>query len=129
VSEVNLWARLLTGIYPHVFFGQHQIVFLDRGSEDGLMPGNRLVVVRKGDTWRRGLGTATAMARERMIMESPGRAETETTPITGDEEQFPTEVVGELRVLRAEQYSSLALVTHARGEMHAGDRALARKGY
>jgi hypothetical protein len=109
--------------------GQNQLVFLDKGSEDGLKPGNRLIVVRKGDTWRRSLRTAARMARERVVVDSPDKVDTETTPLRGDEDKFPAESVAELRVLRTEKYSSIALVTESSAEIVVGDRALARKGY
>jgi hypothetical protein len=128
-SEVTLWTYVLTSLYPHVYMGQNQVVFIDKGSEDGLRPGNRLVVVRKGDTWRRSLRTSQSMARQRVLIDSPDRVETESTPLEGEEEKFPAEKIGELRVLRTEKYSSLALVVESSREIVSGDRALARKGY
>ncbi len=128
-NRVALWARILTSIYPHVYMAQNQVVFIDKGSEDGLEPGNRLLVLRKGDTWRRGLKTATHMARDRVRMSSPERVDIESTPLHGNDEDFPEEVVGELRILRTEKYASVALVTDSRRELVAGDRAFAPEGY
>jgi hypothetical protein len=128
-SEVSAWTYVISSVHPHVYMGQNQLVFLDKGSEDGLKPGNRLIVVRKGDTWRRSLRTAARMARERVVVDSPDKVDTETTPLRGDEDKFPAESVAELRVLRTEKYSSIALVTESSAEIVVGDRALARKGY
>ncbi|MCC6898250.1 MAG: LysM peptidoglycan-binding domain-containing protein [Polyangiaceae bacterium] len=128
-SRVNRWARVLTSIYPHEIMGQHQLVFIDRGTEDGLSAGNRLFIVAKGDAWRTSLKTATNTARSRMKMEVPESASYETTPLKGNEKDFPEEVVGELRVLRATKYSSVCLVTASHREIEPGDRAVARKGY
>ena len=128
-SRVNRWARVLTSIYPHEIMGQHQLVFIDRGSEDGISAGNRLFVVTKGDAWRASLKTATNTARSRMKMDVPESASYETTPLKGNEKDFPEEVVGELRVLRATKYSSVCLVTASHREIEPGDRAVARKGY
>jgi hypothetical protein len=125
----DVFARVLTSIYPHVYMGQDQIVFIDRGTEDGLAPGNRLRVLRKGDTWRRGLKSASKMARARVVLDSLEEVEIETTPLRGDDETFPEEVVGELRVLRVEKYSAVALVTESNREIVVGDRAVAPKGY
>jgi hypothetical protein len=125
----QLWARVLSSMMPLVFMSQNQVVFIDKGSEDGLQPGNRLKVLRRGDTWRRHLKTASRMARDRVRMDTRQRVDVETTPLRGDDEKFPHEVVGELRVLRTEKYSSIALVTQSRRELVAGDRALAQKGY
>jgi hypothetical protein len=128
-SQVELQARVLTSLYPHVFMGRDQVVFIDRGANDGLKPGNRLFVVRKGDAWRRTLETSSVMARSRIRMDVPERVELEVTELEGDEESFPEEVVAELRVIRAHRYSSLALVTGSSEEIEPGDRAVTRKGF
>lgn len=128
-STVTVWARLMTGIYPHVFLGQNQLVFLDRGSEDGLVPGNRLLVIRRGDTWRRSLDTNSKSARYRMRVDVPGNAETEPTQIKRDDADFPQEIVGELRIVHSHKWSSLAIVTASQRELFSGDRAIARVGY
>jgi len=121
-------ARVLTSIYPHVYHAQEQVVFLDRGSEDGLVPGNTLIVLRKGDTWRKSLATGSKMLRDRMRMDSQEVVDVETTPLRGDPAKFPEEGVAELRILRTEKWSSVALVTQSRRELVAGDRAVARAG-
>lgn len=128
-SKVTVWARILSGIYPHVFLGQHQLAFLDRGSEDGLAPGNRLLVVRRGDTWRRSLDTGSKSARLRMRVDLPGKAEAEPTQIKRDDNEFPQEIVGELRIVNAHRWSSLAIVTSTQRELFPGDRAVAREGF
>jgi hypothetical protein len=126
-SEKDIKARVLNSFYPHVYVAQDQLVFLDRGSEDGLKPGNRLVVLRKGDTWRQSLESKSA--RDRMQMESAEPFQVERTPLPGDDRQFPEESVAELRVLSTERYSSLALVTQSRRELSPGDIATTRAGY
>jgi hypothetical protein len=128
-SRVNRWARVLTSIYPHEFLGQNQVAFIDKGTEDGLSAGNRLYVVAKGDAWRSSLKTATRSARDRLRMEVPESAVVETTPLKGNEKDFPEEIIGELRVLRANKYSSVCLVTVSHREIEPGDRAVSRKGY
>lgn len=121
-------ARVLTSLYPHVYLAQNQVVFIDRGSQDGLAPGNTLLVLRHGDTWRGSLTTNSKMLRDRLRMDSPERVDVETTPLSGDNDKFPEEALAELRVLRAEKFSSIALVTQSRREVVPGDRAVAVKG-
>lgn len=125
----NVEARLLAGVYPHLIFGQNQLVFIDKGKEDKLVTGNRLRIIRRGDTWSRQLTTANRHARTRVELGSPDVPKPETTPIYGDDEQFPDEVVGELVVLRTEDYSSVCLVTEAARGLEPGDRAVAVAGY
>lgn len=128
-NDVEVWARVLGGVYPHEVFGANQVVFIDRGTDDGIEPGNRLLIVRKGDAWRSSLKLASRMVRQRMKVDDPGRAQSELTPVNGKENDFPEEVVGELRVLRTRKFSSIALITSSHREIEAGDRAVAKKGY
>lgn len=121
-------ARVLSGIYPHNIMGQHQLTFLDRGSEDGLEPGMRLFVLRQGDSWRSTLKSGNSMLKYRLKIESPEASEVERTPIEGDEKQFPTEILAELRVLRAEKFSSVAIVLETRRELEPGDVATTLPG-
>ncbi len=125
----DVTARVLTSMYPHVMMGQHQVVFIDRGSQDGLAAGNRLFITRRGDTWRRTLSTTTSFARTRIEMESDEHMPYEAVPLHGNEQDFPEEVVAELRIVRAHKFSSLALVTDSEVEVLPGDRAIARAGF
>jgi hypothetical protein len=122
-------ARILTSLYPHVYYGKDQLVFIDKGSEDGLVSGNRLRAVRRGDTWRRNLTTANHHARTRVEMGAPDVPKPEATPIHGDDEKFPDEVVGEVTVLRTEEYSAICMVTGATRGLQVGERLVAVKGY
>jgi hypothetical protein len=117
-------ARVLSSLYPHEVLGQNQLAFLDRGSDDGLEPGNRLFVLRQGDSWRHSLKIGNTMLKYRMKIESAKPSETERTPTDGDDKQFPSEVVAELRVLRTEKYSSVAIVVETRRELEPGDVAV-----
>ena len=126
-AQKDISAHVLSSFYPHVYFGQNQVVFLDRGTDDGLQAGNRLVVLRRGDTWRASLGSK--MARDRMRLDTPEQVQVERTPLPGDNDEFPEEAVAELRVLTSERFSSLALVSQARRELVAGDVATTRAGF
>lgn len=128
-AGTDVSARILTGMYPHEVLGEEQVVFIDRGFKDGLEPGHRLFVIRRGDTWRRTLSTTTRDARTRIKMDSPDTVDTEPTPLNGDEQAFPEEIVGELRVVDAQPYSSYAVVTDSKVELVPGDRAIARVGF
>ena len=127
-TSAKVSARVLTSIYPNVYIARDQIAFLDKGSEDGLLQGSRLFVLRKGDSWRASLTTASKMQSRRMLINSPEEAGAEDTPMHGDESKFPEDTVAELRVLRTEKYSSIALVTESKREVVSGDLAVSRPG-
>ena len=127
-SEQEHWVRVIGSVYPHVFMASEQVVFIDRGSEDGIEPGNRLFVVRRGDSWRRSLSDSISMARDRILSESSEPVMVEVTPLKGNEQDFPEEQIAELRVLRSQKFSSVAIVISSSREIVAGDRAVSRKG-
>lgn len=121
-------ARVLTSIYPNVYIARDQIAFIDKGSEDGLLQGSRLFVVRKGDSWHASLATSSPMQRRRMLIQSPEEAASEDTPLSDHEDKFPEDTIAELRVLRTEKYSSIALVVESKRELVSGDLAVTRAG-
>lgn len=123
-KDVN--AQVLASVYPHNFYGQNQVVFLDKGEEDGLKTGNRLFVIRRGDAWHKSL--ASDVAGLRIALESDSPAETERPPTIRDS-KAPLEVIGELRILTTRKHTSAALVTQSTKEIELNDSAVARKGY
>jgi len=127
-TSAKVSTRVLTSIYPNVYIARDQIAFLDKGSEDGLLQGSRLFVLRRGDSWRASLTTASKMTTRRMLINSPEEAGAEETPIKGDNDKFPDDTVAELRVLRTEKYSSIALVVESKREVVSGDLAVSRPG-
>ena len=128
-SSKTVWARVLTSVHPHVYMGQHQLVFIDKGSEDGLAVGNRLLVVRRGDSWRRSLAAASSTARDTLRIDSPKHSDIRTTTLRRDDKDFPEEIIAELRLLKVSPYSSAALVSESQKEIVVGDQAVAREGY
>lgn len=128
-SDVDVEGRVLTSPYPHVLLGREQLVFIDRGANDGLRAGNRLFVVRRGDAWRQTLVTTTHMASDQIRLDVPEHLAVEPTPIEGDEEDFPEEVIGEVRIVRAHPYASLAIVSQSSQEIEPGDKLIAKKGH
>jgi hypothetical protein len=127
-TNVKVATRVLTSVYPNVYIARDQIAFLDKGSEDGLQPGTNLFVIRRGDTWRDGLTSHSPFDKTRMLVNSPEWAGAEETPTDGDEKTFPEDTVAELRVLRTEKYSSIAIVTQSKRELVSGDLAVTRPG-
>jgi hypothetical protein len=126
-SDKAIVAHVLNSFYPHVYTAQNQVVFLDRGSKDGLKAGNRLVVLRRGDTWRNSIDAK--MSRVRLQMDSGEIVHFEDTPLIGKNEDFPEEAVAELRILTTEAETSLAFIVQSRRELSPGDVATTRPGF
>jgi hypothetical protein len=126
-NDQDINATVLTSVESHVFYGQNQVVFLDRGEQDGLHPGNRLFVIRKGDSWHQTLPSNSSA--QRIAIEKDDPAAVETVPRPRDESKLPEETYAEIRVITTRDHSSMALVTNATREIEQGDTAVARKGY
>jgi hypothetical protein len=77
---------------------QHQVVFIDKGTSDGVEEGNSFTVVRSGD----------------LRLQSPN------TPL--NDPSLPKEDVGDLLVIDARENTSAALVTKSIVELFVGDR-------
>ncbi len=126
-NDKDVVANVLASVYPHNFYGQNQVVFIDKGALDGLKAGNRLFVIRRGDAWHKSL--ASDVAGNRIALESDSPASIERVPGPPSDTKLPEEVLGELRVLTTRPHSSACLVTQSRSEIELGDDAVARKGY
>ncbi len=94
----KLEAVVVAILSEHDIVGAHQVVFLDKGSAEGMEPGFVLQAYRRGDLYRR---TMEAEAR-------PGR------------HYWPAEVFGQLVVMRTSKHHSIALVVHTRREIRVG---------
>jgi len=79
-------------------FGEHQVVFVDRGEKDGVKEGNVFTVVRSGDLYGKPLDRPSWDA------------------------SLPKEDVGELLVVDVKERASTALVTRSLKELLVGDR-------
>jgi hypothetical protein len=126
-NETDVTGQVVASVRLHEFFGQNQVVFINRGAEEGLKIGNRLFIIRRGDAWRATL--PTDLAAMRIAIESKSPADIDRVPHARDEGLFPEEVTGELRVLALHPHSATCLVTQSTREIEFGDAAVARKGY
>jgi hypothetical protein len=130
-NEAEVWAHVAASVYPHVLFGQNQVVFIDRGQQDGLVPGNRLFVISHGDGYRQTLLGASEFASAEVHYDSqrPATIEKGGALGKGDDRKYPEEVTGELRVLSVRDHSAACLVIAATREIEPGHPVVARRGF
>ncbi len=128
-NDRTIKARIVAALYPHQFYGQHQVVVIDKGGEDGVQVGNRFFAVSRSDEWRLGLKNAGNMASKRAITEDDRMARVEPTPNTDQPELYPAETYAELRVLRVRKHTSTCSVTASIREITRGALVIAREGY
>lgn len=130
-NETELWGHVAASLYPHVMYGQNQVVFIDKGQQDGLVPGNRLFVVTRGDEYRKTLAGASEFGGTTIYYESekPPVIVNEGALGHGDDRKYPEEVVGEVRVLTVREHTAACLVVSSNHEIEPGQRVVSRKGY
>jgi hypothetical protein len=128
-NDADVEAHVLASVHPNEFFGQNQVVFIDKGEAAGLKPGNRLFIVRRGDAWRRTLVSADVGYRVSAEDERPMPPMEQTPGSSRDDQRYPDEFVAELRVVDLKKDSAACLVTQSKVEIELHDLAVARKGY
>jgi hypothetical protein len=128
-NQVDVQAHVLTSIYPNVFWGADQLVFIDKGQNAGLKPGNRLFILRRGDAWRKTLAAGSTGYRVSTDDERPMPPMEKVPGARQDEAHYPDEVVGELRVVATRNETATCLVMQSRLEIERNDLAVAHKGY
>jgi hypothetical protein len=97
-------------------YDQTTEVFIDKGSNDGVVEGNTFSVVRRGDG---------------IAMDTSGKEESQTAGAAGDKAgtmQQPDESVGLLVVVEVRDTISIAVVVRSIRELAAGERVEMRPG-
>lgn len=128
-SPVDLEARILASIDPLQIYGQHHVVFLDKGEKDGVKVGQRFFAVRRGDRWQQSLRTAGPLATQRPRLEDDRPAQVDDLETEVPTDKLPDETYAEVRVLRVRERTSAALVTASKHELDRNARLVSRKGY
>ncbi|MBV9949394.1 MAG: LysM peptidoglycan-binding domain-containing protein [Myxococcales bacterium] len=128
-NETEVVARVLASVHPNEFYGQNQVLFIDKGESAGLKAGNRLFILRRGDPWRHSLVEPSAGDRVSPDDEKPMPPMERTPGSRTNERAYPDEVVGELRVVATKKESATCVVTQSTVEIERFDVAVARKGY
>jgi LysM repeat protein len=104
-NERDIEGHLIAFLDPTTLAATHQIVFVDRGREDGVKEGNRFFAVERRDGLRRINGEKN------------------------DRKGYPKEVIAELRVVEARPNTATCLITSALRELEVGQKVELRKGY
>lgn len=128
-SDKDIQARIVAALYPHAFYGAHQVVFLDKGEKEGVVAGMRFFGLRRGDRWRLSLRAAGKFATVRPVIEDDRPARLEDAPEGSEEKGYPDETYAELRVVRVREHTATAIVTTSNHEIERNAYVVARKGY
>jgi hypothetical protein len=86
--------------------GDHMVIFIDRGVDDGLKPGNQLRVLRRGDGYQTKMGPSGNAGQ--------------------DDRKYPDNELGQLIVVEVGKKSSIAFLTRTSHEIEIGDHVVMR---
>jgi hypothetical protein len=95
-------------IGPDELIGTQAAVIIDRGSNEGVEVGNRFLVLRRGDAYRKVMRPSSTVGQ--------------------DDEAYPARAIGEIIVVQTSKAVSLGLVTFSIHEFGVGDKVFMRKG-
>lgn len=99
-AEVDLQGTIVAMLSKDQLIGERgEIVFIDKGKASGLLVGNRMFVVRRGD----------------------GRPALMSTQIGADDRRYPARALGEIMVVEVGDKVSIGVVTAGVQEMAIGD--------
>jgi hypothetical protein len=111
-------SKILAATRPLGTLGHNQLVFIGAGQKAGVQPGNRFLVVRQGDIWRKTL----TLNELNTGAERPARRKP-------DDKQYPWESFAEIRVLYVRADTCTGIITSSREEVGIGDRVEMREGF
>src|SRR5207244_2454705 len=107
-SEKDLEGIVAAVIGSDQLIGAAQMVFIDRGTDDGLKTGNRMLVVRRGDAYKKKMGPSEHVDR--------------------NDGAYPDDVMAEVAIVEAGKKTSVGVVTRSFHEAEPGDHVVMRKG-
>lgn len=105
--KVDAQGSIVAMLTADQLIGQGELVFLDIGSKAGVLIGNRLTVVRRGDAYKSTSGTDTGVGQ--------------------DDRRFPARGLGEVVIVDVGKNISIGLVTLAVQEFGVGDLVMMQK--
>lgn len=103
-ASLDLEGHIIETLTPVTTLGQHHVVFIDLGYEDGVIEGNQLMVVRKRDHY----------------MESINKKDADP--------DFPWETIGKVMVLEALKKTSTCLMVESSWDIKVGDKVEMKRG-
>ena len=106
--KVDLEGTVVATLTADQLIGARQVVFIDRGSKQGVAVGNRMHVVRRGDAYEKVAGPKTGVGK--------------------NDQRYPARSIGEVIVVQVGANSAIAVVTRSEREFGVGDRVLMTRG-
>lgn len=106
-SDIDLEGVVVAVIGIDELIGDNHVVFIDRGSDDGVKVGHQFRIVRRGDAYAPNLGPTGGAGR--------------------DDQDYPEDVLAIVIVVEVAKKTAVGMVIEARQEIEIGDHAVIRK--
>jgi hypothetical protein len=106
-NQVTLEAMVVGSLKALTIIPGEEVVFVDKGKQDGVVDGNRFFAIHRGDGYKKTLSS-------RSINEDP---------------RYPKEVTAEIIVVEAHEHTSVGYVSKMFRELQPGDHLEMRRGY
>jgi hypothetical protein len=105
-DKSDMQGIVVATLQPRELIGAENIVFVDRGKDDGVEIGNRFLVTRRGDGYQPILASGPM-----------------------DDRRFPRETIAEIVVVDLRDHIATGFVTYSTVEARVGDRVEAHRGF
>jgi hypothetical protein len=105
-AERDLEGVIIAMLGMDQIIGERMVIFIDRGADDGLKPGNQMRVLRRGDAYVGKMGPSGNAGQ--------------------DDRRYPDNDLGQIIVVEVGKKSSIAFVTHTNHEVEIGDHVVMR---
>ncbi len=99
LAQNPIQGYVICGKHNLTIYGENDVVYIDRGSDEGVQPGNTFVIYK-----------------DRKPVEDP---------VTHDTLHLPKEILGKLTIIKVQGNTSTAVITKSVQEIRIGDRILA----
>ncbi|QQR88661.1 MAG: hypothetical protein IPJ88_10450 [Myxococcales bacterium] len=115
-NQQSLSAKVVATLRPRELLGDGRVVFINVGKKDGVVLGNRFLVIREGDTWQKELyGKPVELGA--------------STPLPEQPEHYPKETIAEMRVVDVQKNTAACMITSSRRPVAIGDTVEMPRGY
>ncbi|MBL4634078.1 MAG: LysM peptidoglycan-binding domain-containing protein [Kofleriaceae bacterium] len=108
INKAKVDGHIVGLIGPDQLIGASAAIIVDRGRKDGVALGNRFLVVRRGDAYRRDLAAGDNVGL--------------------NDDRYPARAIGEITIIQTGESASMGVVTFSTKEFGVGDRVYMRKG-
>lgn len=112
LANEELEAKIVSSLMGRSVIGAEQLVFIDKGSEDGVEKGHEFLIIYAGDRYREQIGVRRDLG--------------DAVPRAPQPSEYPKEVAAEAIVVDVREQTATLAIMHSHFDIRIGDMARAR---